>query len=186
MIYVTAAEILALAGKLVDEDTIDFAEGGREWLNEGLTKLGKDAYKKSTTTIAAAARTWYDLPGDALVVDEVLDAGGKPYEDYDVAGGQIRFADAGTYSVTCRRLPAAVTAKTATPEVHAAFHPVLALFVAGRYRTKEADADPEEVAEAARLMGEFNSESNRVAALLRRQARRAGKITVQREANPNG
>lgn len=182
----TAAEILALAGKHVDEDTIDFAEGGKEWLNEALTKLGAGAYKKSTTSIAATAKTWYDLPSDALVVDEVLDSAGKPYEDYDAAGGQIRFADAGTYSVTCRRLPAAVTIKTAIPEVHAAFHPVLALFVASRYRTKEADADPEEVAEATRLMGEFNSENNKVAAMLRRQARRAGTITVQREANPNG
>ncbi len=177
----TTEEVLALAGVHVD-DTIEFTEGGSEWINQALTSLGKDAYKKGSTTFTVADTSWQDLPADCLLIDEVKDSDGYRYEDYDAEAGQIRFADADTYAVTYRKLPATVTAVAQVLDVHAAFKPALALFVASKFRANEADTDSEELADANRLMNEFQFEAAKVAKMLRRQARRSGTITVQRSA----
>lgn len=147
----TVSEILQLAGFHVD-DIIDAVDGGMAWLNEGLFALGANALLFGTTTIDAESGTFYPLPADALDITEVLDAAGTFYTLYRCRGGEISFFDAGTYTVTYRRLPASVSAVDDTPEVHQAFHPVLALFVASRFKSRDDDENKD----AARLMGEFN------------------------------
>jgi len=163
-----AEDILVLASQHARK-TISFSDGGEGWLNEALTSLG------------TTAKTFYSLPSDALRVVEALDSNNSPYEDYDVSGSEIRFADDDTYSIRYSRLPAQLLAQTDTPEVHQAFHPVLALFVASRYKSKDDD----ENRDAQRLMAEFNAQVTRISATLRRQARRPGTVTVTREANTN-
>jgi hypothetical protein len=177
----TVEEILTLAGLHVDE-TIGFSDGGREWVNEALVMLGKDANLFGTNTITAEAKTFYNVSNTYTVLDvvEVEDSDGDLYLGYDVRGGQIRFADADTYKVTFRRLATSVTAQTDTPEVHSAFHPAIALFVASRFKSRNDDENPD----AARLMDEFDAEVRKVAATLRRQARRPGTVAVYRAAIP--
>lgn len=173
----TVSEILQLAGYHVD-DIIDAVDGGIAWLNEGLSALGANALLFGTTTIdALEVGTFYPLPANALDVMKVLDAAGDYYLGYNCQGNNISFADAGTYTVTYRRLPAPVSAVSDTPEVHQAFHPVLALFVASRFKSRNDDENPDSV----RLMNEFAAGVGRVSSVLRRQVWKIpGNITVVR------
>lgn len=173
----TVSEILRLAGFNVD-DTIDAVDGGMAWLNEGLAALGVNAMLFTTTTIEALeAWTFYPLPTNALDVVEVLDVDNEPYLDYSCRSGGIRFIDLGTYTVTCRKMPAAVTSTNEVPEVHEAYHSVMALFVASRYKSRDDDENQD----AVRLMQEFAAGVGRVSAMLRRQTQKTpGVITVIR------
>lgn len=176
----TAEEVLALAGFHVD-DTIEFEYGGKDWLNEALNKLGKEALQVYTLVLDAEPMIYYPLPENCLSVDEVR-VEGRLYEGYEEFGGRIRFACAGQYTVTYREMVEEVVAVTDTIQIHPLFKSALSLFVASRYRSSDADSDPEELADANRLMEDFSREMVRVIGTLRRQAKRPSEIKVQRSA----
>ena len=177
----TAAEVLTLAGKHVDDELV--FDVCVDWLNEAQETLGADAGVFGINTVVASeSTTFYNFAVSGhqpLDVLEVLDTDMELYTDFDVRAGQIRFADAGTYSVTYRRLPAEISASGQTLEGHALFKPALALFVASRFKSQDDDENPD----AARLMNEFWSRVDRARVVLGRQARRTFTVKVMREAS---
>lgn len=177
---VTAQEVLTLAERHTEDEVISFGDGGKEWLNSALETLSADAGVYSTNSaLSAEAKTFYNFAASGhtpLDVVEVCDSNKEIYIDFDVRANQIRFADAGTYSVTYRRLPEKITTEGQTLDVHELFKHPLALFVASRFKSSGDEKNPD----AVRLMQEFWAELGRVKLILRRQARRPAIIQVWR------
>ena len=160
----TGQEIRTLAELHAQGDTIDdgFA---LSIINECvMMNIGKDAGIVKAAPVMASAGTWTDLPNDLLEIIEIEKTGlSEPYfgrrngicfsGSFDCRCGKIRFEDGGDYTVWYMATPSTITSLSEAPNIHAAFHYPIALFLASRFRSY----DDEESQDAARLMNEYQA-----------------------------
>ena len=153
----TVTEILALAAEnyLEDEDvTASFTAFGLNAINDILQlELPWEAIPEAQTDITAVADTWASLPSDFMEIieieyDDAFYTGGYDKRNTIVTGAfvqQIKFAEAGVYTVYYKQLPTRIAtagAGASTPAIHPAYHPVLAIGVAYKYYLNEDETDP--------------------------------------------
>lgn len=173
----TALEIAAMAGSLyLDEDITADDAFITSALDAALSQLPAAAYPEAEAAVSAVAGTWYTLPTDLVEIVEIKADGAPYYGDYDFRSGRIRFAEDGQYTVVYRKLPASISSMTDTPQVPGAYGPALACWMAGYYKCRDDDENPD----GLRLKQQAAQEAYAVAAGLRRAKRniRAGRPAV--------
>ena len=121
-----------------------------------LTNLYDTACEQTTTTITCSdSSDYYDLPSDCLRIYRVRDSDSEDYSpaDYSVELGQIKFNDEDTYTVRYLKEYADISSMASTPGINAAYHTVIALYVAA---LKLQDLEPDK---AAALLQQFYTEA---------------------------
>jgi hypothetical protein len=92
-------------------------------INEALDEIADKGFIFGEVEVEAAANTWYEMPEECVAVIDVRDSDDEIYNGWRQQGTlKIRFADAGTYNVTARRLADHIAAISDNIPVHQAFH----------------------------------------------------------------
>ena len=128
----------------------------RRYANECITQLCNlypyTVMKRRKETLENVARdTPVDLPADCYMLYKVKSHGDK-YQDFEVFGNEITFADGGTFELEYFKRPDPVNAESDVPEIPEPFHPSISLFMGAREKFRlfgEEDVD------SIRLMREF-------------------------------
>jgi hypothetical protein len=98
-------------------------------INEAIDLIASKGYLFGDVEVAAASNTWYEMPAECTSIVEVRDGDDEIYYGWRQKGTlQIKFADAGAYTITARRLADHITTLTVTLPVHLAFHQAIATY----------------------------------------------------------
>lgn len=137
----TALEIKQLAERYIEEFIEDI--DAVNFLNLCLNEISDLAlvYETAEGTITNP-NEWYLLPETTTNIRKV-ERDGKPYKHYEILDNRIRFKESGTYVIHYRRLPRPLQGIYDTPDVHPAFHHVLAFGLIARWKLKDDDENPD-------------------------------------------
>ena len=159
----TGTEIVTLAEHHTEAETIP-ADFALSIINECiLMDLGKDVRAVASVVVMDASEdAWQTLADDVLEIFEITEQGedapywgfmyGQAYRGlFDYKEGKIRFPETGSYTVHYFKVPDAIAALSETPNVHAALHWPMSLYLAARFKSYDDEENPD----ARRLLGEF-------------------------------
>jgi len=137
----TALEIKQLAESYIEEFIED--RDAVFFLNLCLNEIGDQAlvYETAEGDILNP-NEWYVLPETTTHVRKV-EKNGKPYYDYEILDNRIRFKHPGTYTIHYRRHPRPLQGILDTPDIHPAYHHVLAFGLIARWKLKDDDENPD-------------------------------------------
>lgn len=149
----TGTEIKALAESYVDDNISD--ADALMWLNAWLNRLGTEANSIASIVLNITnTASWINLPTGFLAVIEIVDTEDYSFADYKIRNGQIKLNSIGEYTLWYSKKPATMASITDTPDTHVLLHSPAALFVAGQYKFKDDDENPD----AMRLMNFYEIE----------------------------
>lgn len=162
----TGAEIRSAAQAYIDEMIED--EDALVGINAGLGGLGDMALLyKSTALVTEADNSWSTLATDCTNVVEVRTQAGARYMDWKQRGDKIFIRGTGSYTYHYRAIPPRLAALTAPPGVHSGFHELLATYLAGWWKLKDDDENPD----GQRLMTKFEQDRDKLFQSLRTKKR---------------
>ena len=165
------------------EDSVDNALFV-QWLNEAQEDVATSYSSISSAVITIDdCSQEYELPEDALKVQEIVSSTGHTYTDYIVTErGTIRFATAGTYTMYYFRMPQPLEAgdDTAEPDLPALLHTPLYIYAASMYYDKISGADEADSAMATKLLRRYEHMVARRVAKLKARKREFPSFTAGR------
>jgi hypothetical protein len=139
------------------------------YINEALDKISDQGLVFATVEINAEAKTWYEFPNDCTSIIEVEveteNADKWNYYRWQLEGNQIRFADAGTYTIYARRQPEHLLDLTLEPAVNRIYHQAIVTYGKGWSKLKEND----ESMDGHKKMDEFQQDVLKAFNTLRRK-----------------
>lgn len=99
-------------------------------INEAIRKIGELGllYGEITVSDAEAGKNYY-LPNDLLHVFSVYNQDGNSYEDWAVVGDQIKFGDAGTYTISARKIGKKMVSLTEEVGINEAYHSAIVDYI---------------------------------------------------------
>jgi hypothetical protein len=160
----TVADVQTRANALCGETIIDV--DAIAWCWDAVFRMDSRLWPEKTQAYATAvADTFYALPADFLHTVLVQNDTPEDYTDYTIRSGQIKFTDADTYTLYYRATPAkytAVTGASGTISMQDIFQEPMAKYLCSRFYSQDDDTNPS----AARWMGEFLSDMNRITSLM--------------------
>ena len=168
----TVTEIQTLAESYLDDD-IDDADA-LLWMNDFLDEpelVEVFRYTATQTLVVTSDDTWYDRTVGHLAIVEIVDSEEDKYTgDFELNHDrdEIRGLPADTYTITSITVPTAVTAVGNTPVVNTVFHRAAAVYMAGKFKCKDNDQNPD----GLRLIAQGMSKARSATRLLKDQDRR--------------
>lgn len=150
----------------------------RRWINEAMDTLSSmyDSAKVRKEAIFTTSTEYEEkpLPTDLRKLLHVFDTENIE-EIYRYDYPNIIFQDVGSHKLIYLSKPKDVTIETETPEIHEAYHMILALYIASK---EYAELDPIHI-RAGQLMGEFFNKAMAIDEDLKRLNRKTRTIPLR-------